>query len=231
MGIDRRKFFRVCAAGMAATAIPAFLQGDKVQGKIIVPDPLPTPNGKARAGFYAWQEQGVAMLDNRRVILGSFDNEPDIVQDGLWNIKEGRDHDMESLTQALKMPIRRGVMSKDVIDQIYEMEELIDGASVEFPLDLLHHEDEDLDDVTYQKFDPMYRVQVPTYDVGPIDPEVWEKVRKQKQDMMDRIILRGYGPEYGKPNRNDDIFVMPERGDMEITVGLDTKTNEAKKLS
>lgn len=214
MNINRRKFFRVCAAGMAAAAIPTFLQGDKVQGKIIDRLPLPTPNGKERAGFYGWSENGFAVLDNRRVLLGGFDVTPEAeeaireggweAEPGLWNIQKGCDHDTESLAAALEMPICP---------------------------DLLHR-DEDAKDIVYQKFDPQYKVQVPTYDnVQPIDPEVWEKVREQKKHMMERIILRSYGPEYGKPNRNGDIFVMPERGDLEIIVGLETKTNEAKRLS
>ena len=95
MNINRRKFFRVCAAGMAAASIPTFLQPEKVQGKIIKPE-----------GWYAWEEVGFAILDNRRILLGDI------------NYTE------EEFAKALEVPLRKPVMSNDVINSVFEKTEI-----------------------------------------------------------------------------------------------------------
>jgi len=60
MNINRRKFFRVAAVGVAAASLPIFLQPEKIQGK-----PLE---------FYGWEEPGFDMLDNKSMPLASFDD-------------------------------------------------------------------------------------------------------------------------------------------------------------
>jgi hypothetical protein len=117
MSLNRRKFFKVLAAGAAVAAVPAFLQKDIVQGKELPSTIQDAFNGShkaqkelaealakpLRAGLYAWEEQGCAILDNRMILQADLDlPTKGIDEDGnvLWDIKNGRDHTPESLIEA-----------------------------------------------------------------------------------------------------------------------------------
>lgn len=205
MNINRRKFFRIVAAGAAAASIPAFLRGDKVQGKIYEPTPRET-------GFYGYQEMGHAVLDNRRVLLGKFEPDPDAyseedheamrkaMEPPLWNIAKGRDYtkeELEELARALETPLRYGVMSGDVTDKIFEVKKLEGGAAPEFPLDFLAPGEE-------KEFEPYVipnygripekaiigepvKIEIPTYeDVKPIDSEAMKRVAEERFGWIQR---------------------------------------------
>jgi hypothetical protein len=195
MNINRRKFFRFVAAGAAAITIPSFLRGDKVQGKIYEPS--------KPKGFYGYQEIGHAVLDNRRVLLGSFDEEDteamrkSMDTSGLWNIKAGRDYTTEELAKALETPLRMGVMSNDTIGKIFEIQELRQGAKVEFPLDFLAPgQEEEFKPYTIPNCgripekaiigEPV-KIEIPAYeDIKPIDSEAMKRVAEERFGWMRR---------------------------------------------
>lgn len=145
MNINRRKFFRVAAVGVAAASLPAFLQPEKIHGKSITP---------LHNGLYAWEEYGFAIFDpppqepqdfplRYDPYLTQYKLEWHEVEDRLFSqedIKRCREqyqkHQEERLAEILCGPLRHGVYSSD----IFLVDSLSTHATVEFPLDILRAE-------------------------------------------------------------------------------------------
>ena len=105
------------------------------------------------------------------------------------------------LAKALELPLRKGVMSGDILDGIYEAIRLAPGASAEFPLDLLAPGTES-DFVAYtipnhgripeRTVEGDY-VMVPTYDVGASIDFLLKYARDARWDVVGRAmdVLQG----------------------------------------
>tara|TARA_R110002020_G_scaffold87850_4_gene216234 strand:+ start:216 stop:1220 length:1005 start_codon:yes stop_codon:yes gene_type:complete len=105
------------------------------------------------------------------------------------------------LAKALELPLRKGVMSGDILDGIYEAVRLAPGASAEFPLDFLAPGTES-DFVAYtipnhgripeRTVEGDY-VMVPTYDVGASIDFLLKYARDARWDVVGRAmdVLQG----------------------------------------
>ena len=105
------------------------------------------------------------------------------------------------LAKALELPLRKGVMSGDILDGIFEAIRLAPGASAEFPLDLLAPGTES-DFVAYtipnhgripeRTVEGDY-VMVPTYDVGASIDFLLKYARDARWDVVGRAmdVLQG----------------------------------------
>jgi hypothetical protein len=105
------------------------------------------------------------------------------------------------LAKALELPLRKGVMSGDILDGIYEAIRLAPGASAEFPLDFLAPGTES-DFVAYtipnhgripeRTVEGDY-VMVPTYDVGASIDFLLKYARDARWDVVGRAmdVLQG----------------------------------------
>tara|TARA_R100001377_G_scaffold78221_1_gene55840 strand:- start:821 stop:1825 length:1005 start_codon:yes stop_codon:yes gene_type:complete len=105
------------------------------------------------------------------------------------------------LAKALELPLRKGVMSGDILDGIYEAIRLAPGASAEFPLDLLAPGTES-DFVAYtipnhgripERHVEGDYVMVPTYDVGASIDFLLKYARDARWDVVGRAmdVLQG----------------------------------------
>ena len=105
------------------------------------------------------------------------------------------------LAKALELPLRKGVMSGDILDGIYEAVRLGPGASAEFPLDLLAPGTES-DFVAYtipnhgripERHVEGDYVMVPTYDVGASIDFLLKYARDARWDVVGRAmdVLQG----------------------------------------
>ena len=88
MSLNRRKFFKVVAAGAAAAMVPACLQTDIVQGKIVTP---PKPD---------WDDPSVQLEFPLDFLKAGEEYECDYT----WNIHAGRNHTPETLEAAKNAP-------------------------------------------------------------------------------------------------------------------------------
>ena len=105
------------------------------------------------------------------------------------------------LAKALELPLRKGVMSGDIIDGIYEAVRLAPGASAEFPLDFIAPGTEK-DFVAYtipnhgripERHVEGDYVMVPTYDVGASIDFLLKYARDARWDVVGRAmdVLQG----------------------------------------
>jgi len=105
------------------------------------------------------------------------------------------------LAKALELPLRKGVMSGDILDGIYEAVRLAPGASAEFPLDFLAPGTES-DFVAYtipnhgripERHVEGDYVMVPTYDVGASIDFLLKYARDARWDVVGRAmdVLQG----------------------------------------
>tara|TARA_R110002020_G_scaffold109655_1_gene253665 strand:- start:441 stop:1445 length:1005 start_codon:yes stop_codon:yes gene_type:complete len=105
------------------------------------------------------------------------------------------------LAKALEIPLRKGVMSGDILDGIYEAVRLAPGASAEFPLDFLAPGTES-DFVAYtipnhgripERHVEGDYVMVPTYDVGASIDYLLKYARDARWDVVGRAmdVLQG----------------------------------------
>ena len=105
------------------------------------------------------------------------------------------------LAKALEIPLRKGVMSGDILDGIYEAVRLAPGASAEFPLDFLAPGTES-DFVAYtipnhgripERHVEGDYVMVPTYDVGASIDFLLKYARDARWDVVGRAmdVLQG----------------------------------------
>ena len=105
------------------------------------------------------------------------------------------------LAKALELPLRKGVMSGDILDGIFEAIRLAPGASAEFPLDLLAPGTES-DFVAYtipnhgripERHVEGDYVMVPTYDVGASIDFLLKYARDARWDVVGRAmdVLQG----------------------------------------
>ena len=105
------------------------------------------------------------------------------------------------LAKALELPLRKGVMSGDILDGIYEAIRLAPGASAEFPLDLLAPGTES-DFVAYtipnhgripERHVEGDYVMVPTHDVGASIDFLLKYARDARWDVVGRAmdVLQG----------------------------------------
>ena len=100
------------------------------------------------------------------------------------------------LAKALELPLRKGVMSGDILDGIYEAIRLAPGASAEFPLDFLAPGTES-DFVAYtipnhgripERHVEGDYVMVPTYDVGASIDFLLKYARDARWDVVGRAM-------------------------------------------
>ena len=100
------------------------------------------------------------------------------------------------LAKALEIPLRKGVMSGDILDGIYEAVRLAPGASAEFPLDFLAPGTES-DFVAYtipnhgripERHVEGDYVMVPTYDVGASIDYLLKYARDARWDVVGRAM-------------------------------------------
>ena len=105
------------------------------------------------------------------------------------------------LAKALEIPLRKGVMSGDILDGVYEAVRLAPGASAEFPLDFLAPGTES-DFVAYtipnhgripERHVEGDYVMVPTYDVGASIDFLLKYARDARWDVVGRAmdVLQG----------------------------------------
>ena len=105
------------------------------------------------------------------------------------------------LAKALELPLRKGVMSGDILDGIYEAVRLAPGASAEFPLDFIAPGTEK-DFVAYtipnhgripERHVEGDYVMVPTYDVGASIDFLLKYARDARWDVVGRAmdVLQG----------------------------------------
>ena len=105
------------------------------------------------------------------------------------------------LAKALELPLRKGVMSGDILDGVYEAVRLAPGASAEFPLDFLAPGTES-DFVAYtipnhgripERHVEGDYVMVPTYDVGASIDFLLKYARDARWDVVGRAmdVLQG----------------------------------------
>ena len=105
------------------------------------------------------------------------------------------------LAKALELPLRKGVMSGDILDGIYEAVRLAPGASAEFPLDFIAPGTE-IDFVAYtipnhgripERHVEGDYVMVPTYDVGASIDFLLKYARDARWDVVGRAmdVLQG----------------------------------------
>jgi hypothetical protein len=105
------------------------------------------------------------------------------------------------LAKALELPLRKGVMSGDILDGVYEAIRLAPGASAEFPLDFLAPGTES-DFVAYtipnhgripERHVEGDYVMVPTYDVGASIDFLLKYARDARWDVVGRAmdVLQG----------------------------------------
>ena len=105
------------------------------------------------------------------------------------------------LAKALEIPLRKGVMSGDILDGVYEAVRLSPGASAEFPLDFLAPGTES-DFVAYtipnhgripERHVEGDYVMVPTYDVGASIDFLLKYARDARWDVVGRAmdVLQG----------------------------------------
>ena len=105
------------------------------------------------------------------------------------------------LAKALEIPLRKGVMSGDILDGVYEAVRLAPGASAEFPLDFLAPGTES-DFVAYnipnhgripERLVEGDYVMVPTYDVGASIHFLLKYARDARWDVVGRAmdVLQG----------------------------------------
>ena len=105
------------------------------------------------------------------------------------------------LAKALELPLRKGVMSGDILDGIYEAVRLAPGASAEFPLDFIAPGTES-DFVAYtipnhgripERHVEGDYVMVPTYDVGASIDFLLKYARDARWDVVGRAmdVLQG----------------------------------------
>lgn len=67
--MERRSFIKSLIGLVTLPALPDIPIPEEPRFEVEV---FQEPEKPQRAGFYAWQETGFAVLDNRRVILGEF---------------------------------------------------------------------------------------------------------------------------------------------------------------
>ena len=105
------------------------------------------------------------------------------------------------LAKALEIPLRKGVMSGDILDGIYEAVRLAPGSTAEFPLDFLAPGTES-DFVAYtipnhgripERHVEGDYVMVPTYDVGASIDYLLKYARDARWDIVGRAmdVLQG----------------------------------------
>ena len=85
------------------------------------------------------------------------------------------------LAKALELPLRKGVMSGDILDGIFEPIQLGPGATAEFPLDFLAPG-------TEKDFVEGDYVMVPTYDVGASIDYLLKYARDARWDVVGRAM-------------------------------------------
>ena len=130
------------------------------------------------------------------------------------------------LAKALELPLRKGVMSGDILDGIYEAVRLAPGASAEFPLDFIAPGTEK-DFVAYtipnhgripERHVEGDYVMVPTYDVGASIDFLLKYARDARWDVVGRAMDVLQGQFTKKMNDDGWHTILSAGGDRNILV-------------
>jgi len=181
MNINRRKFFRVTAlfgAAAAVPTIPAFLKPDKPDYKGIIKECI----SKYDEAEETYTEKLVSLMKTvmsrnsedctlpNRYIEGDYVYIPtyDISSSLDWSLEYSRSggdfYSEEMLAKALTVPLEKGVLSGDILDEIYDAQAFEGSNTVEFPLDIFK-----VSDIKYEfPIDDDYTESITLTDQGKI---------------------------------------------------------------